>query len=682
VVTSSARPSLCTGASRRALILCALVLASIGALSPAAATANTTPTPTPATTVDGPSAGIVSLNGMSIARDGTGGLVYLKNVGGASHVFVSQLAGGTFQAPVQVDPELAGASSQPVIAAGQGGLLLVAFLNGGALYVVQAVADGPPGAPQALYGDAANPSLSLSNFGKAYLAFTALDGAGGADVRTAFYFQGQWALESGALDADPADAAGTGTGRPQIAAAGDGVGIVVWGEDGQIFSRRVVGITPSVVFERADVPTLDGWQEVSAGDPVISAGGDSSYASVAFQEQLSSGGAKQSRVLMNRLHGSQYDGIEEGDGVSTGGPEGADQPQTAVTEYGAGFVTSELDETHGLYATTLGGNEVFGETQRVDSLPNSAPPDAVPATAGLVSNLIAWQQTPGIAGTAEIRVRYAPDGADLGAEEVVSSPALGATNANRGLVAAGDVAGDAVVAWVQGVGAGSCIVAAQLYQPPGGFVPAHSFSYSTTATPMLAWSGAAELWGSPQYVVELDGAPIAQTQALSLTTPMTDGRHVVQVTAVNQAGLSTAANPATVFVDTVPPLVSLTVRGTFIVKTRQQLSVRYSDPPSPGLATSAASGVATVFVSWGDGTPAARIRRNDAAHVYTRRRRYTITVTVTDRAGNKTVLKETITIKPKPKPKRKKKRKGRKPKVHKAGAAVARLTIDAVRAPR
>jgi len=73
---------------------------------------------------------------MSINRDGTGGLVYLKDVGGVAHVFVSELLNGSFQAPVQVDAGLLGASSQPVIAAGQDGLLLVAFINSGTLYVV------------------------------------------------------------------------------------------------------------------------------------------------------------------------------------------------------------------------------------------------------------------------------------------------------------------------------------------------------------------------------------------------------------------------------------------------------------------------------------------------------------------------------------------------------------------
>jgi len=65
-----------------------------------------------------------------------------EQVGGVAHVFVSALAQGRFQTPVQVDSGLAGPSSQPVIAADDGGLLLVAFVNAGELYVVQQPSSG------------------------------------------------------------------------------------------------------------------------------------------------------------------------------------------------------------------------------------------------------------------------------------------------------------------------------------------------------------------------------------------------------------------------------------------------------------------------------------------------------------------------------------------------------------
>ncbi len=647
------------------VVLSASLLAALGLASVAAARL-ATPVRAPDAVIDGPSPAIVSLDGMSIARDGTGGLVYVKDASGVAHVFVSTLASGGFQTPVQVDAGLPSASSQPVIAAGPGGLLLVAFINGGQLYVVQRTsATVGLSAPIDLYAGAENPSLSMSNFGKAYLAFTAINGAGGGDVRTAYYYGGQWALESAALDANSADAAGTGNGRPDVVAAGDGVGIVAWGENGHIYTRRVTKTTPSVVDEQADVPTLSGWQEVSASEPAISAGGDSSYASVAFREELANGAASQSRVLTNRLHGSQYDGIRQGDGAVTGGPEGADQPATAVTEYGRGFVTSEHDQSHQLFATTLGSNDAFGQTERVDSLPNGAAADAVPATAGLISTLIAWQQTPGSAGPAEIRLRYAADGADLGPEQVVSSPTLGATDADSGLVAGGDVAGDAALAWVQGSGAGTYIVAAQLYQAPGAFAVAHGFSYARSARPALAWLASSVPWGPPVYVVRVDGVPVAQTTALEAIppAPLANGRHSYQVTAVNRAGLTATTSPATVFVDTVHPRVSFKLTGHRIVGSRLRLAVAYSDPPPPGLPRTDASGVATVYVSWGVGKPT-RIRRNDADHTYTRKRAYTVTVTATDRAGNKTVVKKKLTIaakpKPKPKPERVKKPPARK----------------------
>lgn len=644
----------------RALVaLCLLALpamAALGGLGAPAADAARAPTLAPnEALIDGPSADITALSGMSIARDGTGGLVYLKDVLGVPHVFVSRLLNGSFQPPVQADAGLAGASSQPVIAAGQGGLLLVAFVNGGGLYVAGAGGAATAlGAPGAIYPAAANPSISMSNLGKAYLAFTATDGAGGGDVRTAYYFGGAWSLESAPFDLNPADAAGTGTARPTVSTSGDGTGIVAWGENGHIYTRRVVKTTPSAVAEQADPATVDGWQETSASLPDVATGGDSSYASVAFQEEFANGGTRQSRVLVNRLHASQYDGFAEADAITIGGPEGADQPQVAVTEYGGGWVTSEHDASHALFTTGLGTNESIGGVGRVDSEANDTNADAVPGIAGLVSTFIAWQQDPGIAGPAEIRLRFAPNGSDLGAEQVISSSALGATNADLGLQTGGDVSGDAAVAWVQGSGAATRIVAAQLYQPPGGFTPAHAFAYADSARPLVAWSGAAELWGSPVYVVRVDGVAVGQTTATQMTlpAPLANGRHAYQVVAVNQAGLSSTAKAATVLVDTLPPRVSLTVTGQRYVKVAQRLRVTYSDRVPPGQPASSASGVQSVSVGWGDSRATSRIARNTATHTYKRKGTYKVTITAFDRAGNRTVVTRKIKIIVKPKQRR------------------------------
>lgn len=597
------------------------------------------PTPAPPQVIDGPSPTIDGLGGMSVARDGTGGLVYLKTVGGLPHVFVSRLVGGQFQTPVQVDAGLAGGSSQPVIAAGNSGVLLVGFVNGPGLYVVDAGSSTSPfSGPTGLATGGSNPSLQMTNFGKAYLAFTVPDGAG-SDVRAAYYVGGSWSLEPAPLNATPADDAGTGSGRPDVAAAGDGVAIVVWGENGHVFSRRVWGTSPSVVDEQADPPSVGGCGEVSAGDPSVSAGGDSSYADVAFQEVVSCGGAQQTRVLVNRLRGSQYDGPTAAD---AGGGQ-ADEPQVAMTEYGAGFVTADQENTGGVIAMTLGSNGAYGTPQQINTFAASSSSYPVPATAGLFSDLIVWQQDPGATGPADIRLRYEPRASSLGPETVVSSPASGPADAALGLAAAGDVGGDAAAAWVQGTSGASEIVVDQLYEPPGSVSPAKSLTYARTHQPVLTWSPAAGRWGPDEYTVKVDGVQVGQSTSTSLRVPvaLSDGPHSWQVTAVNPAGVTGASGLARVFVDTVAPTLAVNLGGARRTGSNVTLTLRYHDAPPAGRPSRDASGVEKLTIRWGDGTVThlqPGVHRE--AHAYRRAGRYKITVVVTDRAGNsRTVVK-------------------------------------------
>ena len=107
------------------VLVCGLAAAPLAAAQPTAGAPQV---------VAGP-AGDVSLGGLAIARDGTGGLVFLENAGGAEHVFASRLIGGVFQPPTQLDAGLAGSSTQAVIAGTNGGILIVAFVNSGNLFV-------------------------------------------------------------------------------------------------------------------------------------------------------------------------------------------------------------------------------------------------------------------------------------------------------------------------------------------------------------------------------------------------------------------------------------------------------------------------------------------------------------------------------------------------------------------
>ena len=364
-----------------------------------------------------------------------------------------------------------------------------------------------------LASGASNPAIAITNLSKAYLAFTANDGSG-HDVRGAYYYQGNWEVEPGSFNVTPADDAGTGTGRPAVAAAGDGVGIVVWGEGGHIYTRRVWGVPPSgtgpsIAYEQADIPSLGGWNEVSASDPVIGSGGDSSYVSVAFNEVFANGSQQQSRVLMRRLRGGIYDILAQPDGLSTPGVEGADDPRLAAGEYGEGFVTSSREASNELVEMRLGNNGAPGGISQLDSLPNTAAPFAAPAPAGLHSDLIAWQESPP-ADSPQIRARFF-DGTSFGPEQVLSSPAMGPTDAADGLLTDGDGAADAVAVWVQGSAGSRAIVAAQLYQPPGSFGALKRSRYARSVEPTLTWSASRELWGPLRYVVTVDGIQVGQT---------------------------------------------------------------------------------------------------------------------------------------------------------------------------
>jgi PKD domain-containing protein len=645
-------------ATRIPAVLGALAAVTAAALTMAAAPqARAAAALGPLTTIDGPSSAIVGSLQMSIARDGSGGLVYVKSVGGTRRVFVSRLLGGFFGHPQQIDASLRGASSQPVIAAGNGGVLEVAFINAGGLYVVQSLGTMQAlSAPGLFSAGASNPSIQMSNFGKAYLAFTVTSG-NGHNVRAAYFNKSTWALEAAPLNVTPGDDSGTGNGRPQVGAAGDGVGVVAWGERGHVYTRRVWGTSPSVVTERADTAPA-GCTEQSAGSPAVGVQGDSSYVAVAFQETVTCAGVQQQRVLYNRLHGSAYDGVSAVDGVGNGTADGATRPQVVTSEYGAGWIVSTRSgagDANQIYATALGNNAARRGLTRVDSTANSGAPNAVTGTAGLFSNLIAWQQTRGSAGIPEIRVRFSPR-SSLGPEMTLSSPTQGPTDAADGLAASGDVNGDGAVAWVQGAPGARAIVAAQLYQPPGSVAATKRLVYSRSANALLGWAPVKEAWRL-SYAVTVDGLAVGQTTDPAFrTAPLLDGPHVWQVTASNGAGQSTVSRPATVFVDTIAPAVQFNVTGPRRINRRLRVIIADSDQPPIGASSTDASGLSKLTVNWSDHTLLRLgLRNHRSFHTYVRTGRYRVTVTATDKAGNVTRVTKIIKVKPKPKPKEHKK---------------------------
>ena len=143
----------------------------------------------------------------------------------------------------------------------------------------------------------------------------------------------------------------------------------------------------------------------------------------------------------------------------------------------------------------------------------------------------------------------------------------------------------------------------------------------------------------------VDGTQVGQTSATSfqVPAPLTDGPHAWRVTAADPAGLQSSMAPATVFVDTFPPAVGVRLSGRGRVGSPIHISVSYTDT-EPGEPAQDASGVSSVLVRWGDGSSATV--KHGKFHVYRRAGRYTVTVIVTDKAGNTTRVAEQLRIAP------------------------------------
>jgi hypothetical protein len=310
-----------------------------------------------------------------------------------------------------------------------------------------------------------------------------------------------------------------------------------------------------------------------------------------------------------------------------------------MAELGYGLATSARESSHQVFTGTLGLGGVFQGAGQIDSGLNLGPPNVVPATAGLASFIVAWQNQ-ALLG-AEIHARYWALSTGFAPETVISDPTLGATDAARGLVDGGDVNSDLAVAWVQGSGSGRRIVVEQQYQEPGPPQPRRGLAYDAKVRPVIGWNAANDFWGPITYAVTVDSVQLGSTTATTfkVPAPLAQGLHNWHVTAVNPAGLQTASAGARIWIDTVAPILRWKVSGKRKAGQSIGLALSYSDPP-PG------AGVFYVSVHWGDGlsspvTPGAHRK----AHVYGRAGRYLLSVLVKDRAGNTTTVARRITIK-------------------------------------
>ncbi len=617
---------------RTAIALIPLTIAALAAVtSPAQAVY------VPAEQID--AGAIRSVGDVDVARDGSGAVAYVKGDGGTDHVFVSRLVNGVFRAPERVDTGLdGGAGSQPAIAASDGGRLAVTFVNGGGLYAA-VLGSGAPSfsAPQLIAAAGSAPSVDMSINGVAYTSFTA-PGGSAADVRVARLDRGatNFALLPDPVDIDPTRDAGGGAGRSEIAVSADGTAVVVWGEAGRVFGRRIYDQRISVAPQDLTVETLNGHagDMGSATEPHIDIEDDSSFAWVTFRQTFDDG---RSHTVARRLVGSQFEAPEQVDGIGFGG-DSAVSSNVEMNGRGEGIATTGTG-ARGVTVSLLHDDRFFAPAF-VNQANNVAP---LP-TGDLAENndgQVAWFQ-----GTTPLTATVHAVGYDIDLakrtvpgplpDTEISNPDFGPVDVAAGLDVAVNRVSDAVMVFVQGLGDGRRLVAAAFDRKPGILSVSTTSRYRKLRRPPLAWSTSFDLWGPLTYRPVVDGVPAGETQGtrLPMPTDLADGVHTWTVSATDRRGQTTVSKPGILRVDTTPPTLRYKLNGVKSVGRTLSLATRAGDP-SPG------SGLLRTVISFGEGE---RIFAKNGRHVFGRGGKYTLRISATDRAGNSTVIKRVITI--------------------------------------
>jgi hypothetical protein len=597
----------------RRLLICAV----LGCLPAAAWTSSAQAAFFPGDPIDNAS----HVGDIDLARDGTGGVTYIKD----GHAYVSRFVNGAFQAPERVDGAFGGASSEPVIAASPGGRLAVVFVNGGFVQgVVRPEGKGFSG-PTAL-GDGSHPSVDMSVHGAAMASFT----SNGGDVRVSRLdrVSNGWSTLGQVLDVSPGSAAGVGTGRSKIAISADGVAVATWGENGHVYARKVFLSGVSTAPQDLTPPSFGGKATTLSELPDVDAEEDSSYAWVVFRQVLMGGGA---RILARRQRGTEFDppiGIDVGNEPGT-------TPRIEIAPRGIGLAAMSGATTRQPMFATIDKKDVFSGGTRLFS--GSAVPSTPTAAMadngdGIVASVIA-----GIAQPPFVRVRSFLDGVSQ-TDVTLSRPELGGVTPGGGLEAAADRNDGFIVTWIQG----GKIVAGYGDREPGVFVGYTRRSCCVPARPKFTWQRSFELWGPIRYEVYVDGALAGTTTNLSLKIPkaLHGTKHTWQVIGKDIRGQFKRTKTRTIIVDDLRPRQSVKYsrKGRSV-----KLVVRGRDVRRGGHRS---SGLGGTVVTWGDGKKTSRNAKIARAnHRYSHSGTFKIKITTRDKAGNETSRKRTVRVK-------------------------------------
>jgi hypothetical protein len=572
--------------------------------------------------VDGP-AEIVSLGDVDVARDGSGGVVYIKRDAGTPQVFLSRLHEGVWQKPEKLS---SGAPvTEAAVTATDGGRLAAAWVAGGEVLgtVIPAAARAKAPAPPVVLGggNASGVAIDMGINEDGYAVWSAA-----GDVHAARLDGTTWTPLAAPLDVDPARTAGEGASRPRVAVSAEGNAVATWAETdasgrSRVMARRLTGLTPSSFPQDLTLDSFENQPAGNADSPDIDIEDDGSFAWIAFRQDA--GG--RSRTVARRLRGSLFEDPFAIDAGVT-----STSPRVDFTGKGIGGAVAAADG-NAVYSAYLDKFNAFQTAARVDATPSSAAPAPVVATSEREDVYVAWRTGAGDGG--DVRARRKDGEKGFEPEFVASDPAFGAVAPGQVAISS-DRSGNTVVAMIQsppGPGAGARITAAVYDRVPGRPVVLSSIRYRARK-PLIKWAVGSENWGPQTFTVRVDGKVLGKTTGNALVSPRALGRglHRYTVTATDRRGQVSRSRTRTFRVD--PGLPSLNIK----VRRRGRRVTVSSVASDRGPA-----GLDYVQIDWGDGSR--KLRRRSAVHSY-KKGRYTLKVTAADKAGNLTVKRKALRI--------------------------------------
>ena len=644
------------------MALCLAALASLALPSAAAAVIH------PSAVLQGPVNDILGVDGVAMAPDGSGGLLYSAHVEGVTHLFAIPFTNGHWGSSVEVDHEDVYGASQPAIVAGEGGRLLVVWVqpravssSGITLYEIASASMQPgastfgqtiivdPNVGEPYTGDVSGvePKLAMAPDGTAYVAYRAIaDDCNGEDagnpresecpagegeleeVRVARFEYLLWS-SLGEINRAPQIPMRkpTAANAPSIGIGVEGNAVIAWQEpevDGaaRIWVRRLFGTVQGNVLLASP--------EKIAGQPVTSdaeapqvAVGRYGEAKIAYRIDGGAGSAvATTQMYLNSLpstfdpHGGQLEGSHLIPGAAAAG---LGAPSDAVDQSGNFRL---LWDQGGSVRELTGSPSGFGTPVGLGSTTGAVHTTINPSGGGTA----AWPA--GASPDVEVREDYAK-GAYQTAQLAGTAP-----GAITGLSFAGSGEGDALIGWMQGPPGDSEIVGDFVQAPPSTLIVSAPDSWVRAPAATVTWEPVTDAVLPVTYTIYVDGHAVqgglTGIEATLRSAVLGNGVHQVQVLATDSAGQRTMSAKTELKIDAEPPIVRVALiddaRGV-------RVTVRDS---GPGVDTGATR------ISFGDGSHASGRAR--VAHRYARAGRYTIIAQVRSRKGNQAAVQLRVTV--------------------------------------